>query len=151
MTMNDDTARLQGELEHLRDVEMPRLREALSDSDRRDPADLAQRAEWDLELESLIRRVDALTRILKPPYGRSEPHGAARVGDVIVLDLGDGARPYFLSEEPVGAGEDVITAHSPLGRAIIGATAGSRIRYRTPRGPAEAVVVEFGGAVPPAA
>jgi transcription elongation GreA/GreB family factor len=44
----------------------------------------------------------------------------------------------------VDDGLDVVTPDSPLGHALVGAVAGQRVTYPTPRGPVSVTVVSIG-------
>ena len=60
-----------------------------------------------------------------------------------VIDIGDGPRTLLIAAPgPIeAADETVVPADSPLGRALIGARVGDRVRFRTPTGPRMARVV----------
>lgn len=130
--------RLQGELSTL-EAERAHLLELVSTTEGKDAADQAERTmrEFDVEqLDMRIRRiVDKLDAARRP--AAPGPHdGTVREGEVVVIDFGDGVGERYIVSDMAAVDEnvDVVTLSSPLGRALLGATAGKDVQYRTPRG-----------------
>jgi transcription elongation factor GreA len=99
-----------------------------------DEADRATNVDGHIRLAMLEQRIVSLESEL------AEPRPAARdaktkndvvaVGDVVTVDLGDGPETYLLgSVDEAGAGFDVITPSSPLGRVLNGAQVGATLTY----------------------
>ena len=63
-----------------------------------------------------------------------------------LIDLGDGPRTVLITTAEV-VDDNVVLAASPLGRALFGARAGDRVRFRAATGPrmARVLAVEASG------
>ena len=82
-------------------------------------------------LEERIATVEGELAAFREISTRSAESGVS-VGDVVTLDLGDGPETFLLgSVDEATDSFDVITPSSPLGKALLGACAGSSVTYRT--------------------
>lgn len=117
--------------------------------DRADNAEALQRSD---DLAWVDDRITELTDRLAHLDARGtdlvgEP-GALPDGTVVTLRFADGGtetlRVVAMTEE-IAEGEEpiTITTGSPLGRALVGAAAGTAVTYRTPAGARNAEVVEI--------
>jgi transcription elongation factor GreA len=100
-----------------------------------DDADRATNVDGHIRLAMLEQRIVALETELAEPRPAARPRKGTRsstvaLGDVVTVDLGDGPETYLLgSVDEAGAGYDVITPSSPLGRVLEGAKAGATLTY----------------------
>lgn len=97
-----------------------------------DLADRATNVTGHVRLAMLEQRIATVETELATSNQRSErsTNDAIAVGDVVTLDLGDGPESFlFGSVDQAGDGFDVITPSSPLGKALQGASVGSRLAY----------------------
>jgi transcription elongation factor GreA len=97
-----------------------------------DDADRATNVDGHVRLAMLEQRIVALeSELAEPRSARRRPtEGAVAVGDVVTVDLGDGPETYLLgSVDEAGAGFDVITPSSPLGKVLLGAEVGAKLTY----------------------
>ena len=98
-----------------------------------DDADRATNVEANVRLAMLESQIAAIEHDLHAS-GRAKTAanaGIAELGDIVTVDLGDGPEDFLLAPVEQRADDiDVITPTSPLGRALLGATAGSDIEYR---------------------
>jgi transcription elongation factor GreA len=119
------TSRLQ-QLRAERDI----ARAELTSDGSGDAADRATNVEANLRFALLEQRIQAVeTELASAPTRQGS--GVA-VGDVVTLDLGDGPETFLLgSVEQAGEALDVVTPGSPLGQALLGASVGSTVSYRT--------------------
>lgn len=114
---------LEDEYLRLRGADRPEvLMSAGSVADGVDPDVLAG------EMDVVERRVEALERYLAVSTLDSS---APALDKVLLLDLGDGPQLMMVSEVDV-ADDQVITADSPLGRALQGALPGQVVTYQCP-------------------
>jgi transcription elongation factor GreA len=137
--------RLERELAQARE-QRHRLADQLGGEDPDDP-DRGDRGDEALQLEGLDdlarmdRRIDELQRLLAGP---GAPPGLAE-GTVVTLRFPDGEEATFrivtIPEQAPATGQDVVTADSPLGRALVGQRAGSTVTYQGPDGELRAEVV----------
>lgn len=82
-------------------------------------------------LEERIAIVEQELAAFRETSTRSAGNGVT-VGDMLTLDLGDGPETFLLgSVDEATDSFDVITPNSPLGKALLGARAGSSVSYRT--------------------
>ena len=82
-------------------------------------------------LEDRIAIVEEELAAFRETTRRSAESGVS-VGDIVTLDLGDGPEIFLLgSVDEATDTFDVITPSSPLGKALVGARAGSSVSYRT--------------------
>jgi transcription elongation factor GreA len=97
-----------------------------------DDADRATNVDGHVRLAMLEQRIAAVeAELADNAYATDRPaDGTAAVGDTVTVDLGDGPEQYLLgSVDEAGAGLDVITPGSPLGKALIGTAAGTTVEY----------------------
>jgi transcription elongation factor GreA len=97
-----------------------------------DEADRATNVDGHIRLAMLEERIVALeTELAEPRRAPTrERRDTVAVGDVVTVDLGDGPEAYLLgSVDEAGAGYDVITPASPLGKVLEGATVGATLHY----------------------
>jgi transcription elongation factor GreA len=112
------------------------------DPDRGDRGDEAFQLEGLDDLARMDQRIDELQRLLAGPGTRP---GLAD-GTVVTLRFPDGEAATFrivtIPEQASAAGQDdVVTADSPLGQALVGRHAGSTVTYPGPDGELQAEVV----------
>lgn len=142
MSSSGDRSRLERQLLHLETLERPRLLAAMGQVDGKDPADQADRMAFELDLAQLERRIQRLNDLLADAEEADLTHG--RHDATLVLDFGSGPESYRLGALGIDDTLEVITPQSPLGRALVGAVAGQRVTYATPRGTASVLVVSIG-------
>jgi transcription elongation factor GreA len=97
-----------------------------------DVADRATNVDGLVRLSMLEERIAALEdELAEGEHASSSPaDGVVAPGRILTLDLGDGPERFLLgSFEQVGGEVDVITAGSPLGRALVGAQVGATVSY----------------------
>ena len=101
-----------------------------------DDADRATNVEANVRLAMLESQIAAIEHDLHAA-GHAKTAATADIvelGDVVTVDLGDGPEDFLLAPVEQRADDiDVITPTSPLGRALLGATAGSDIEYQASR------------------
>jgi transcription elongation factor GreA len=141
--------RLEGELAQVRE-QRHRLAvqlggEDADDPDRGDSGDEAVQLEGLDELSRLDRRIDEIERLIAGPDALDTGPGLAD-GTVVTLRFPDGDvliyRIVTIPEEaPADGRDDVVTASSPLGQALVGKGAGDTITYSGPDGDLRAEVV----------
>jgi transcription elongation factor GreA len=140
--------RLEHELEQLLSEQRPHLlSQTVSQEGTGDAADEASRVDAFMELERLNGRVAQIHRLLdeSDQPGDELPAGTAAAGRVVELRFaGESTTERFLlgTIEERYAGIEVVTADSPLGRALLGQTAGSTVTY-VPRPGRPALSVEL--------
>ena len=116
-----------------------------------DIADRATNVEALIRLQLLDERIATLEVEIAESGRRERVEGVVSVGDVVVIDLGQGDETYLVgSVEQAAAGVDTITPGSPLGRAIVGAAVGSTVSYEPRRGVTVDVVIKSVGDLLPA-
>jgi transcription elongation factor GreA len=104
--------------------------------DAADQADVIDRAEAAARLDRQI--ADLAAKMEHGGYGNAQlPDGTT-----VTLRFSDGDEETFQVVTVPGEDSDAITSDSPLGLALVGAKAGDKISYRTPRGEAKATVVK---------
>jgi transcription elongation factor GreA len=99
-----------------------------------DDADRATNVDAHVRLAVLNERITAIeVELANGPVRRARAESdAVDVGDVVTVDFGDGPEEYLLgSVDEAAEGVDVITPGSPLGQALLGATVGATVEYRT--------------------
>ncbi|MFI8288010.1 GreA/GreB family elongation factor [Streptomyces sp. NPDC085614] len=113
--------------------------------DRADQADELQRT---TELDRLDRRISEIQGRLSEGAVAGPPRtDAIGVGSTATVRFEDGTESTVqIGEVAEALDRTLVTADSPLGRALLGHRAGDTVSYRTPEGPASAVVVSLGGA-----
>lgn len=140
--------RLEHELERLIGEHRPHLlSQTVSQEGTGDAADEAGRVDAFMELERLNERIAHLHRLLEDSGTAAEelPAGVAAAGRLVELRFaGERTTERFLfgTIEERDAGVEVITADSPLGRALLGQPAGTSVTY-VPRPGRPALEVEL--------
>ena len=115
------------------------------DPDRGDSGDEAVQLEGLDDLGRMDRRIGELERLIADPDARDTPPGLPD-GTVVTLRFPDGDEGAFrvvaIPEQVADyRQDDVVTAGSPLGQALVGRRAGDTITYRGPDGDLQAEVV----------
>ncbi|MGN6687993.1 MAG: GreA/GreB family elongation factor [Actinomycetales bacterium] len=141
-------SRLAEELEDLRDRQRPELLRLAAGVDGRDPADQADRAQREIDLVKIDRRIQRLEALLADGHTSSSSAGAgapgtAQLGSTVDLDFGDGQPQRVILGDVALSLSDipVVTVESPLGRALLGSSAGDTVTYRVPAKERTATVV----------
>ncbi|MGW8767329.1 GreA/GreB family elongation factor [Streptomyces sp. NPDC055815] len=111
--------------------------------DRADQADELQRAD---ELDRLATRIDEIEGRLKEGSVAGAPStDAVGVGSSVTVRFADGSESTVQIGELANALDaTLVTADSPLGKALLGHRAGDTVTYDTPEGRTTAVVVSLG-------
>ena len=96
------------------------------------------------KMQGRIQQIQALLEVAEVISPQQGSAGCAAVGSLVDLRFdGDDEVERFLlgtiEERPEDC--DVVSPASPLGRALVGATAGDVVRYEAPAGPVEVTVV----------
>ena len=100
-----------------------------------DVVDRATNVEASIRLGSLDERIAALELEIDTASRVEHIAGVVSLGDEVVLDLGDGPETFVVgSVEHVAVGIEAVTPTSPLGQAILGASAGTTVSYSPRRG-----------------
>lgn len=138
------SARLEQELAALIEERMLRATEPIDASG--DAADLAEFAARDMLLERLDNRISGIRGLLAEASIPAARPAADEAGPGAVVDLrfgaGNAVETFLLGHlAEIGGGLEVVTTDSPLGRALIGAKAGTTVRYDAPRGDVAVTVV----------
>ncbi|WP_406209670.1 GreA/GreB family elongation factor [Kitasatospora sp. NBC_01560] len=111
--------------------------------DQADQADELQRAS---ELDRLDRRITGIEGRLREA-AVAEPPGTdtVGVGSTVKVRFADGTESTVqLGELATALDRTLVTADSPLGRALLGRRAGDTVAYETPQGPTRTVVLAIG-------
>jgi transcription elongation factor GreA len=130
--------RLSSELEHLRGEGREQASRAIATA--RAHGDLRENAEYDAakeeqgKMEARIRQLEEMLRGAQ--VGEAPTGDKAAAGMVVTTVDGDGDAETFLlgSREDRGGGLPVVSAGSPLGRALIGHGVGDSVSYAAPGG-----------------
>ncbi|GGJ03156.1 GreA/GreB family elongation factor [Streptomyces brasiliensis] len=111
--------------------------------DRADEADALQRSD---ELQRLDHRIAAITtRLKRASVAGPPPADRVGVGSTVTVRFGDGAvQTLQIGETAEELDEMLVTADSPLGRALLGHRPGDTVHYEAPEGPETAIVVSLG-------
>ncbi len=100
-----------------------------------DVVDRATNVEASIRLGLLDDRIAALELEIDAASRVEHIAGIVSLGDEVVLDLGDGQETFVVgSVEHVAVGIEAVTPTSPLGQAILGASAGTTVSYSPRRG-----------------
>jgi transcription elongation factor GreA len=141
----DSTTLLTHRLDALRAERAALLAETRAEN-RGDAADQATNVEALIRLQLLDDRIATVELEIAESLRRERVEGVVSVGDVVVIDLGQGDETYLVgSVEQAAAGVDTITPGSPLGRAIVGAEVGSTVSYEPRPGITLEVVIRSVG------
>lgn len=113
-----------------------------------DRADQADELERGTELDRLDRRIAEIEgRLREGSVAGPARTEAVGVGSSVTVRFGDGTESTLQIGEVAEAYDGtMVTADSPLGRALMGHRAGDTIAYATPAGRTTAVVLSIGGA-----
>ncbi|MGW1893349.1 GreA/GreB family elongation factor [Streptomyces sp. NPDC002004] len=131
------------ELHAERETVAATLRDTDTAGDRADEADELQRV---TDLGRLDARISDITTRLRQADEAGRPStGVVAVGSTVTVRFADGTTETL----DIGAGaaeldRTLVTADSPLGRALLGHRAGDSVSYDAPEGRATAVVVSVG-------
>jgi len=132
-------AEAEAELEELREVKRPRIVAAIKAA--REEGDLSENAEYHAakdeqgHLEARIRLLEdmlANAEVIQAPKGDS-----AAVGSRIRFrdsDSGDEKEVTLVHRLEASMAEGKLSAESPVGRALMGASVGDQISFETPNG-----------------
>ncbi|MFI8521280.1 GreA/GreB family elongation factor [Streptomyces sp. NPDC085481] len=139
---------LQEELGELR-AERARVAATIRDEDpvgdRADEADELQRAGDVARLEQRIDEIEG--RIREASVAGPPSTDVVGVGSTVTVRFADGTESTVRLGELAEAPDlGLVTADSPLGRALLGHRAGDTVTYRTPEGTTTAAVVSLGPA-----
>lgn len=140
-------SRLESELSELIDERETRAVE--SGNMCGDAADIAEFAARDMRLEHLDRAIARIHALLAESTGAQTPGAApGTIGPGsrfrVLFGSNNNAERFVLGDRAERAADvGVITVHSPLGRALIGARAGDTVEYSAPAGTLQATVLEL--------
>ncbi|MFG2309844.1 GreA/GreB family elongation factor [Streptomyces sp. NPDC048566] len=117
--------------------------------DRADEADELQRAD---DLRRLDDRITVVTtRLRQADLAGPPPTDRVGVGSTVTVRFGDGAvETVQIGVTAVAQDRTLVTADSPLGRALLGHRPGDAVTFDAPDGEESAVVVSLGDGPPPA-
>ena len=138
-------------LEHLKNVELPRVQKALGDA--REMGDLSENAEFDAAREELWK-LDGMISELESKVSMAEiidPKDLNKLDTVAigakvkVEDVSNKRKDEFML---VGEGEtrdgiDVVSTTSPLGQALLGKKVGEIAEFTAPRGQIRYKILSF--------
>lgn len=111
--------------------------------DRADEADELQRADDQRRLDDRIR--DITTRLRQAGVAGPPPTGLVGVGSTVTVRFGDGGEETVqIGETAVAQDRTLVTADSPLGRALLGRRPGDTVTFDAPDGEDSAEVVSLG-------
>ncbi|GAA5023503.1 GreA/GreB family elongation factor [Kitasatospora paranensis] len=110
--------------------------------DRADQADELQRADDTARLDARIAEItDRLDGAATAPAPSPDVIG---VGSSVTVRFADGTKESVrIGELADDRDQELVTADSPLGHALLGHRAGDSVSYRAPAGPATATVVSI--------
>ncbi|MFE1288347.1 GreA/GreB family elongation factor [Streptomyces sp. NPDC058751] len=139
---------LERELAELR-TERETVATALQDSgaevgDHADAADELQRANDLRRLDDRIARIT--TRLAQAEVTGPPPTDRVGVGSTVTVRFSDGTTDTVqIGEGAAVLDRTLVTADSPLGRALLGHRPGDTVNFRAPEGPRSAAVISLGG------
>ncbi|MFF3887172.1 GreA/GreB family elongation factor [Streptomyces sp. NPDC001914] len=130
-------------------TERAKVAATLQDSDAQvgdhaDAADELQRAD---DLQHLDDRIAQITtRLTQADLAGPPPTDEVGVGSTVTVRFSDGSTDTVqIGEGAAVLDRTLVTADSPLGRALLGHRAGDTVDFQAPEGPRSAVVVSLGG------
>ncbi|MEU6508936.1 GreA/GreB family elongation factor [Streptomyces sp. NPDC046942] len=137
---------LEQELADLRDerrLVAGTVRDTAEVGDSADEADELRRAD---QLDRLDRRIEDITvRLRQAAVAGPAPTDAVGVGSTVTVRFPDGSvETLQVGEVAEALDQNLVTVDSPFGQALLGHRPGDTVRFRTPGGPASAVVVSIG-------
>jgi transcription elongation factor GreA len=137
--------RLMEEREHLKTEGRERM--AADIEEARSHGDLKENAEYHAakdeqgKMEARIRQLDELLRDAK--IGEPDGTDVVRPGLVVELDVEGDEEVYFLGSREDSHDElEILSAESPMGKAISGAGKGDTVSFSTPTGASVEVTVK---------
>ncbi|MER8047203.1 GreA/GreB family elongation factor [Streptomyces sp. NPDC094032] len=148
----DDLRELERELTELR-AARGKVAATLPDDDMvGDHADAAEELDRATEVTRLDQRITEIeARLRTAPVAGPPPADTVGLGSTVTVRFADGAESTVTVGELAEAPDlNLVTADSPLGRALLGHGAGDTVTYRAPEGPTTATVVSLGPPAPPA-
>ena len=129
--------RLKDELETLKTEGRERMAAEIEEA--RSHGDLKENAEYHAakdeqgKMEARIRQLDELLRTAR--IGEPDDTEVVRPGLVVELDVEGDLEVYFLgSREDHHDQHEILSAESPMGQAVIGASQGDTVSFATPTG-----------------
>jgi transcription elongation factor GreB len=136
----DGFRRLQEEAERLWRVERPRVTQQVSDAaalgDRSENAEYIygkkRLREIDGRLRFLQKKLDSLTVVSDPPPRRDRVYFGAFV--TVEEESGESAEYRLVGPDESDPARGLLSIESPLGRALMGRSAGDEVTVRRPRG-----------------
>ncbi|MEV6014546.1 GreA/GreB family elongation factor [Streptomyces sp. NPDC051997] len=112
--------------------------------DQADAADELQRADDLRRLDDRITRIT--TRLAQADLAGPPPTDMVGVGSTVTVRFSDGTTDTVqIGEGAAVLDRTLVTADSPLGRALLGHRAGDTVDFEAPDGPRSAVVVSLDG------
>ncbi len=118
-------------------------RDADAAGDRADQADELQRATEAARLDSRIAEIT--TRLSQATVAAAPRPDVIGVGSSVTVQFADGTRETVqIGELASELDQELVTADSPLGHALLGHRAGDSVTYAAPAGRTAAVVVSVG-------
>ena len=130
--------RLNSELMHLkttgREEASASIKAARAHGDLRENAEYDAAKEEQGKMEARIRQLEDMLR--RAQVGVAPAGDVVRAGNVVTTTDADGDEETFLvgSREDRSTGLTVVSADSPLGRALVGSRVGDEVRYQAPAG-----------------
>ncbi|MFC8509880.1 GreA/GreB family elongation factor [Streptomyces sp. NPDC057411] len=110
--------------------------------DRADEADELQRASDVARLDQRIEEIEG--RLREASVAGPPPSDVVGVGSTVTVRFEDGTEATVTVGELAEAPDpELVTADSPLGRALLGHRAGDTVTYRAPEGDTSATVVSL--------
>lgn len=136
--------RLKEELETLktegREQISSQIEEARAHGDLRENAEYHASKDEQGKMEARIRQLEHLVQEAR--IGEPKDTDSVRPGLVVVLDVEGSEETYLLGSREDNHDElDILSADSPMGRAVTGASAGDTVRFETPAGASIEVTV----------
>jgi transcription elongation factor GreA len=142
-------AEAEAELEELREVKRPRIVAAIKAA--REEGDLSENAEYHAakdeqgHLEARIRLLEdmlASAEVIEAPKG-----GSASVGSRVRFrdaDSGNEKEVTLVHRLEASMAEGKLSAESPVGRALLGASVGDEVTFETPNGEKKLEILSVG-------
>ena len=138
--------RLQAELEELKTEGRPRISKEIEIA--RQHGDLRENAEYHTakdeqgKMEARIRQLEALLRNAK--IGERAEADEVKPGVVVTLEIFGDEETYLVGSREDSHDEfEILSADSPLGKAIMGATPGDTVKATAPAGSYEVTVKDL--------
>ena len=137
-------------LDHLKNVEMPRVQKALGDA--RELGDLSENAEFDAarnemwNLDQMIAELETKVASADVIDPSKVPTDTLAIGAVVKVEDVDARRKdefMLVGEGEIRKHVDTVSVTSPLGQALIGKKVGEIAEVQAPRGRIRYKVLEF--------